>query len=94
MDRLLKIEEVAVLIGSSVKTINTWYAWKRENPDHELAKLLPEYTQTGERQLRLWKQEDIYALLEFKSKIPQGRNGIMGSVTQKYYKKGDTNEKN
>jgi len=86
-DRLLNATEVAVIIGSSVPTITSWYKWKAVEPDHELAKLLPDYIQTNPRQTRYWKESDIWKLIEFKSRIPQGRNGILGSVTQKYVKK-------
>ncbi len=86
-ERLLKLEEVAILIGSSGKSINNWYWFKRENPDNEYAKLLPDFVQDGPRQTRYWKESDIWKLLEFKQAIPQGRNGIMGSITQKYYRK-------
>ncbi len=87
-ERLMRIEEVALSVGVSVKTINNWYWFKRVNPDHKLAKLLPDYIQEGERQTRKWKQSDTWKLLEFKSKLPHGRLGIMGDVTQKYYRKG------
>lgn len=86
-DRLLKVEEVALLVGCSVKTINNWYTWKKENPEHELAKTLPDFIQSGARQTRFWKQSDVWSLINFKTVIPQGRNGILGSVTQKYYHK-------
>lgn len=89
--RLLKLEEVAILIGSSGKSINNWYWFKRENPDNEYAKLLPDFVQDGPRQTRYWKESDIWKLLEFKQAIPQGRNGIMGSITQKYYHKKEEN---
>ena len=87
-ERLLKLEEVAVLIGSSSKSINNWYWFKRENPDNEYAQMLPDYVQEGGRQTRYWRESDIWKLLTFKQSIPQGRNGVMGSITQKYYKKG------
>lgn len=90
-ERLLKLEEVAILIGSSGKSINNWYWFKRENPDNEYAKLLPDFVQDGPRQTRYWKESDIWKLLEFKQAIPQGRNGIMGSITQKYYRKKEEN---
>lgn len=86
---LLKIEQVAVLVGSSYKTIQNWYAWKKENPNHELAKLLPAPIQEGPRRPRFWKREDVWKLIEFKEKVPQGRGGVMGCVTQKYYHKED-----
>lgn len=88
---LLKLEEVAVLVGVSFKTINTWYAFKRTNPENEYAKLLPEYIQVGKRRTRYWKKEDIWKFFQFRQSIPQGRNGVMGCITQKYYKKENTN---
>ena len=88
-ERLLKLEEVAVLIGSSGKSINNWYMFKRENPKNEYAKMLPDFVQNGPRQTRYWKESDIWKLVKFKQSIPQGRNGVMGSVTQKYYHKED-----
>ena len=90
-EQLLRIEEVALLIGSSTQTINNWYRWKKLNPDHKLAKMLPEYTQSGARQQRYWKKSDIWAITEFKNTIPHGRLGILGSITQKHYrnKKGE-----
>jgi len=84
---LLKLEEVAILVGVSFKTINTWYAFKRANPENEYAKLLPEYIQVGKRGTRYWKKEDIWKFFQFRQSIPQGRNGVMGCITQKYYKK-------
>ena len=99
MERLLKIEEVAILIGSSSKSINNWYWYKREHPESDIVRLLPDYIQEGSRQTRYWKESDIWRLLEFKQAIPHGRNGLMGDVTQKYYRKnkqegtdGDTTE--
>lgn len=85
--KLLNVTEVALIIGSSTQTISSWYRWKELNPDHELAKLIPAYTRQGKRRTRLWTQADVWKLLEFKKSIPQGRNGIMGEITQKYVKK-------
>lgn len=84
---LLKVEEVALLVGVSVKTINNWYSFKRIEPDSEYSKLLPEFIQKGARQTRYWEKNDIWKLFEFKQKIPKGRNGILGKVTQKYNNK-------
>ena len=83
----LKIEEVAVLIGSSVNSINNWYAYKRLHPESALAKLLPDVTQEGVRQTRYWDSDDVWKLIEFKNSVPKGRNGIMGDATQKYYRR-------
>lgn len=82
-EKLLRIEEVALLTGTSTQTINNWYRWKRMYPDHELAKLLPDYIQDGPRQKRFWKTSDIWSITEFKNSIPHGRNGILGGITQK-----------
>lgn len=92
--RRLKIEEVAAIIGVSTKTINFWYAWKRKHYRHPLAKLLPNYKQNGSRQTRYWNPEDVYKLAEFQANLPKGRNGILGDVTQKYYRKNRKETKN
>ena len=89
-DRLLNVNEVALLVGSSVQTISSWYRWRELHPEHELVKLIPEFTRKGNRRTRYWKQSDVWKLIEFKSAIPQGRNGIMGDVTQKYVKKKES----
>lgn len=84
----LRIEEVAISIGVSVNTINSWYRFKKQNPEHEYSKMIPEYSQDGgDKSPRYWTLKDIDKLLEFKNKRPIGRNGVMGSVTQKYVKK-------
>lgn len=89
----LKINEVALLLDISTKTIDNWYMWKRKNKEHKLAKLLPDFHPEGNRQTRYWKMMDIPKLIEFKNTIPHGRNGILGDVTQKYGKKENKNDK-
>ena len=84
---LVKVEELAMRIGSSVPTISSWYRWKRANPEHEMAKMLPEFERHGAHRTRYWREEDIEKIMGFKRSIPQGRNGVMGSITQKYVKK-------
>ena len=81
---ILKIEEVAVLCGVSVQTINNWYRFKRENPTSQYARLLPDYQEIGGRKQRFWDKSDIDALLTFKRMMPKGCKGVMGSVTQRY----------
>ena len=84
---LLRVEEVALLCGVSVQSVNNWYRFKRENPNNEYARLLPDYaTLEGSRQ-RMWDKSDINALVDFKQKMPKGCKGVMGSVTQKYVRK-------
>lgn len=90
-DRLLSAQEVAFMIGISVPTLNMWYKWKALEPDHEMAKLLPEYKQENPRQARFWKESDLWSLVEFKQNLPKGRNGILGKVTQRYIKKDKEN---
>lgn len=84
--KYLNAIEVAVLVGTSIQTLNSWYKWKRTHPEHELAKLLPDF-ERGDRRTRYWKSTDVWKIIEFKTNIPVGRNGIMGDVTQKYTKK-------
>ena len=81
---LLKIEEVAVLTGVSVQTINNWYRFKKQFPDNEYARLLPEYTTLGGHKQRFWDKTDIPNMLKFKSIVPKGCKGVMGEITQKY----------
>ena len=83
---LLRIEEVAVLCGVSVQTVNNWYKFKRENPNNEYARLLPNFECIGGRNQRFWDKSDISALISFKDKMPKGCKGVMGSVTQRYVK--------
>ena len=92
-ERKLKVQEVAVAIDASVQTINGWYKFKKENPDNELAKLLPDYTreESGKR-TRYWNQSDIWKMIQFKKSIPQGCRGVMGSVTQRYCRKKSEKE--
>ena len=92
-DKMLSIQAVATLINSSVPTISSWYRWKSENPDHELAKLLPDFERHGAHRARYWNYEDVWKLMEFKRAIPQGRKGVMGSVTQRYVSNSKHNKK-
>lgn len=83
----IKIEELAMLAGVSVKTINYWYMFKKKFPDNEYAQLLPDYIQQGGRQTRYWKREDVWKIITFKQAIPRGRNGVMGEITHEMYQK-------
>lgn len=86
MSKLYKAVEVALLLDISVPTLNNWYKFKRYYPDNEMSKLLPQPIQQTNRQTRYWKEEDIPDMIKFKSNIVEGRNGFMGSITQKYAK--------
>lgn len=86
MRTLLRAEEVAVLCGVSIQTINNWYKFKRENPNNEFARLLPDYIVIGSHSQRFWEKSDIDAMLTFKMRVPRGCKGVMGDVTQRYVK--------
>lgn len=86
-ERLFNATEVSLIINSSLNSISNWYRFKKYNPDNEYAKMLPDYIQEGKRRTRYWRQSDIEKLIEFKNSIPIGRNGVLGSVTQKWNKK-------
>lgn len=88
----LRIEEVALLVGCSVKTVNNWYWFKSMHPENEYAKMLPEFIRIGNRGTRYWNKDDVWKIIEFRQNIPKGRNGVLGDVTQKYYRKAKTNE--
>ena len=90
---MINATEVALLVGTTVPTLNTWYKWKTLESDHELAKLLPAFIR-GSKGTRYWKESDVYKIIEFKAKLPRGRNGILGKVTQKYVKKRRKNNEN
>ena len=85
--KLLTIEEVAVSVGVSTQTLKIWYRWDKQNPEHERAKMLPKPIQAKPRQTRFWEPQDVMKLIDFKNTVKTGKNGIMGSVTQRYVKK-------
>lgn len=87
MEKLFKVEEVAILIDSSVNSINLWYKWKRAHPEHQMAKLLPDFVKSGVKHTRYWKETDIALLKQFKESMPKGRNGLMSDITQRYVQK-------
>lgn len=93
-DILLTANEVCTLTGISIYTLNRWYKFKEQNPDNEYSKLLPEvhHKNVAHRSPRFWRQSDVWKLIEFKSLLPKGRKGVMGSVSShRYDKKGGKN---
>lgn len=88
----LRIEEVAMIIGVSVQTLERWYKFKKEHPESEVAQEIPEYfvgSTTGARRTRLWTQEAVFSLMQFKTERKLGRTGKMG----KYGGKGTHGKK-
>ena len=75
-----KIEEVAMMIGVSTQTLNRWYKFKRDNPEHEFSIKLPDYDRVSAYNgiVRLWPQEAVWKLIEIKQSVKTGRTGIMG----------------
>lgn len=94
-EKMYSIEEVAVKLGVSYKTICNWYAYKRKFPEDVWAQKLPEYKLGGMRNAkRLWTEQDLEQLFKFKEELPRGRGGVLGKVTQVWYHrtKGKQNE--
>ena len=83
--RLLSPTETACELGISIQTLNSYYKFKKENPENEVAMELPDFIRVGNKKARYWRAEDIEAIRKFRENIPTGRNGILGSVTQRYY---------
>ena len=88
---MMKVEEVAVRLGVSVQTLNRWYKFKKNNPDSEISEKIPAYTikKTSSGFVRLWQDDDVWKLVEFKTQLKSGRTGKMG----KYGGRGTKNEK-
>jgi predicted DNA-binding transcriptional regulator AlpA len=88
-EKNLTASQVAQKVGVSVKTLNGWYGWVRDDsfkkPDDLPA--LPDYIQIGSRGVRLWSKNDIKLLKKFGAALPKGRNGVMGEYNQKFWGK-------
>ena len=80
------MDETAVAVGVTRQTMYYWYKFKKEEPDNDYAKLLPEPIKQGRQ--KYWSKSDINALIRYKKALPKGRNGVMGKITQKYTIKG------
>lgn len=85
----LTISQTAAKVGVTGYTIKRWYKFIEETPMEELIKLqkegmpiLPKYLIIGRRQDRIWDEEDIPKLIEFKNWVPHTKNGVF----QKYKK--------
>lgn len=84
----LNVYEVCQALNISVYTLNNWYRFKKEFPNDELAKLLPDYYKKHEKSQRYWNKNDIKKLLKFKQTRKLGSQGQMSKTIQKYKKKG------
>ena len=82
MKTLFTMDETAVAVGVTRQTLYNWYRFKKEEPDNDYAKSIPEPVTIGNQ--RFWSKSDINALMRYKKSLPKGRNGVMGRVTQAY----------
>lgn len=83
-ERMVRIEELAMILDINVLTIERWYRFKRQNPDNEIISLLPDYIlrpNSKNRSVRFWRISDIDRFKEFQNSIVKGTKGFMGSVT-------------
>lgn len=87
MEKYYRAEETAAMVGISLQTLNIWYAFKRLNPNSERAQMIPDCIQADKHMVRYWTKNDIKKLKRFKETVKHGRNGVMGSITQRYVKK-------
>lgn len=90
-ERLIKIAEIAVALDVNQFTIERWYKFKRENPEDEYAKMLPDFVylkNSKNRPIRYWKESDLYALQKFQECIGKGTKGILGQLNTKERKNG------
>ena len=87
--KLLNVDDVCDELGITTATLANWYKFKTENPEAEICNLLPEIIRIGPRNARFWRVEDLDRLKTFRDEMPRGRRGIMGSVTQRYIRKGE-----
>ncbi len=80
-ERLIRIEEVAMLLDVNQFTIERWYRFKRKNPENKNAQLLPDFiyqTNSKNRSVRYWKESDVKKLKKFQESIVLGKLGFMG----------------
>ena len=87
----LTASQIAAHIGVTSYTIKRWYEFFNDLDEDEIKELheqgmpiLPEYEVAGSRGDRLWNEEDIEILDEFKNWVPPTKRGVF----QKYKKEG------
>lgn len=77
----IKVTGLALMLNVSAQSINNWYKWKETNPEHKLAKLLPDYLVLNGT--RYWCQDDVYKIAEFISQLPKGNSKNSIRLTRK-----------
>ena len=81
-ERFIGIGELAFILGVNQFTVERWYKFKKENPENEYAKLLPEPVRIANAKnikTRYWKESDLPALKTFQNAIVPGTKGFMKS---------------
>lgn len=79
--------KVAQHLDITVVTLTNWYKWYNDPEQFKPKGMpqLPEYIQEKSRGPKYWKKSDLPKLQKFKEWIPKGRNGLMGSVSSRYW---------
>jgi len=83
------VTQIANAVGVSGFTLKRWYNWY-EDPTQEKPEgmpPLPKCEKVTHRNIRLWEEEAIPALIAFKNWVPKGCKGLMRDYTKKYQAK-------
>lgn len=85
MERTYNTTEVCVELGVSYHTLTTWYRWQtRLKKEGKIdTNYLPEPIKQTELRgkPRMWTQEMVDALKEYKKNMVVGRNGVYGAYS-------------
>lgn len=68
-ENYLKIGKVAELVGRTPLTIKNWYEWAEMN---NCLEALPKMVRIGKRQIRFYKEDELYKLTRFRDSIEYG----------------------
>ena len=82
MDNLTSVE-VCYMLGIAESTLRNWIKWYKQ--DGTNCPELPLPHKVGNK--NYWNRSDMGKMFAFRDWVPHGRNGRMGSVNRKYWKK-------
>lgn len=81
----LSINQVAIIIDSSVTSIKRWYKWYEDNTfDTPKDLILPKYYYLDGRKTKYFHRGDIITLQDFKEKLNTSHKGIMAEYNANY----------
>ena len=81
----LSINQVSIIIDSSVTTIKRWYKWyEDDNFDKPLDLVLPKYYYLDGRKTKYFHRNDIVILQKFKECLNTCHKGIMAEYNAEY----------